>query len=81
MIETIGPLLLVLGFVAIFLYSLALQRKAVSTQRTGMKSVAESIELQRRAEATAVESLKLQQKIVELETQILEELRRPNEKR
>jgi hypothetical protein len=75
------PFLLFLGLMAVIVYSVALQRKAVRAQRTGMSSVSESLELQRRAEARIAESLKLQERSIELEEQMLAELRKLNERR
>jgi hypothetical protein len=81
MAEALIPVLLAVGFIALVVYSVALQRKGIRAQRNAIGSVGESLEMQKRAEVRQAESLELQRKSVELEKSILEELRKLNEKR
>jgi predicted Holliday junction resolvase-like endonuclease len=80
MVELLIPLMIAAVFLALMLYTIWLQRRAVRTQRDAMASVAESLELQRAAVSRVDESLRLQRRSVKLEEQILEELRKLNGK-
>jgi hypothetical protein len=74
--EFLIPILIALGFVAVLLYSVGLQRRAVKSQRDAMSSVAESLEFQRRAEKSMAESLELQRRSVALQEELIRELRK-----
>ena len=76
--EALIPVLIVIPLIALLCFAVWIQHRAVQSQRRAIASVLESIEIQKRSEAVMAESAKLQSRSVELEEQILSELKKLN---